>query len=161
MQIDLAFQRQNIRGVGQTHTVKVRKPLLSRPSPAELPFHFVHLRQIIKEKVRLLFGQPFAGPRTGRDRDRPRAESFPAGDVVSSIADDVHLLGTKIEAGMRNRASNGARTQRIAIVMIVGKGTERKEMPEIVMPELQLRPAFQISREQSQRLVRLPRQVFQ
>src|SRR2546423_4280100 len=146
---------------GKFIRLEVRKALLFRPSPAELTFYFVHVRQIIKEKVRLIFRQSLAGPRTGRDRDRPRPESFATGDVVSGVAHDVHLFRTKIEARMCRGASNGARTERITIVMIVGEGAERKEMPKIIMPELQLRAAFQISGEQSQRLIRLPRQVFQ
>src|SRR5437763_16138240 len=107
MKVDLAFQWQNIRGVGQTHTVTVRNLLLSRPSPAELLLHFVHVPQISPDKVGLALRQALARPRAGRDRDRPRAESFAAGNVVPGIANDVDLFRTKFEPGMGHGAANG------------------------------------------------------
>src|SRR5205823_1146284 len=62
---------------------------------------------------------------------------------------------------MRDGATDRTRPERISIVMIVREGAERKEMPEIVMAELQPRAAFQISSEQSERLLRLARQILE
>ena len=129
MKVNLTFQRQNIWCVGQTHTVKVRKLLSSRPSPAEFTFHFVHIGEIIKEKVGLTLGQALPRPRAGGDGNRSCAERLSARDVVPGVTDDIHLLWAKLKAGMGGRTIDGARTKGIAVMMIVGERAEGKEMP--------------------------------
>src|SRR5438270_10036983 len=62
---------------------------------------------------------------------------------------------------MRDGATDRTRPERISIVMIVREGAEREELPKIVMAELQPRAAFQISSEQSKRLLWLARQIFE
>src|SRR4051794_6851965 len=147
MQVDFAFQRQNIRFVGQTHKLRIRKQFSSRRvknSPAERLLHFVHIRQIIKEKVWCVLRQPFARPRASRYRDCPGTERFPAGDVVPGVADDVDVFGLKIEAGVSDRASEGARPERVPVVVIVRESAKGEKMPEIVMSQLQSSAAFQV-----------------
>ena len=58
----------------------------------------LHLRKIVEEEIGLVLRQLLAGPRTGRDRDRARAEDFPAGDVMSGVADDIDRRGREFMA---------------------------------------------------------------
>jgi len=101
----------------------------SRPSsirsPAENSFHFVHIGQIIKEKVGFALRQPLPRPGTGRDRDGARAERFPAGDVVAGIPNDVDLLWRKIDSSRLLRAREGEGAEFVAIRVIVGERAER------------------------------------
>ena len=105
-------------------------------SPAEDLFHFVHIRQIIKEKVRLVFRQLLPRPGAGRDRDGARAECFPAGNVVAGIADHVDLCRRKIDSGLLPRTRESKSAKLITIVVIIGERAKRKEPPQIVVLEL-------------------------
>src|SRR5687767_10088598 len=87
----------------------VTLPARVNRSPAEDPLHFVHVREIIKKKVGLVRRQLLAGPRAGGDRDRPRAERFSAGYVVSGIADDVDLRSDEFYSCSFQRAGKGER----------------------------------------------------
>src|SRR3954464_12052819 len=62
---------------------------------------------------------------------------------------------------MRHGASQGARPECVSIVMIVRERAEGKKLPEIVMPEFESRPAFEVPGQKAKSLFGLSRQIFE
>src|SRR3954468_5994737 len=62
---------------------------------------------------------------------------------------------------MRHGANQGTRPERIPIVMVVRERAKRKELPEIVMPQLELSTAFEIPGQKAKSLPGLARQIFE
>ncbi len=84
---------------------------------------------------------------TSRDADGLGTDDLAAGDVMRSVADYKHSLGSELNGMMRGGATNGVRTKLIPRFAVVGKGAESEMGPEIVMTKFDFRPAPQISRE--------------
>ena len=64
------------------------------------------------------------------------------------VADDVDRRGLELESMLLPRALTGEGAELIAIVMIVGKGSEFKKLPETVVREFKLCASFHVSGEQ-------------
>ncbi len=89
----------------------------------------------------MVFGELFATPGAGRDRDGARAERFPAGDIARRIADHIDLVRGKFATVLFLRACAGKCSEFIPIVVVVGEGAEFKKMPDAVVTEFELRAA--------------------
>jgi hypothetical protein len=95
-----------------------------------------------------------AGEAAGRDRNRPRADRFAAGDVVRSVPDHIHLRRGEIDRVFFSRTRLRETPQFIAIMMIVSKRPELEKPPKPVMSQLQFRPAFHVAGQKTKHILR-------
>ena len=114
------------------------------------------LEKSSNKKSGLCSRETLARARAGRDRNGARAEKLPAGDIVFGVADDIDAGDVEIVTVFLRRARPRESAEFIAIVMIVGKGAEFEVIPKPKMPQLNLRAALQISREQTEHAIFTP-----
>ena len=120
-------------------------------SPSECVHNCFHVRQIINQKIRVMLCKIMPGPSACCDRNRARAERFPAGDVARRVTYNVDLGGGELRSrALLFRARASKSTKLVSVAVIIGKRAEFKKMPDAVVFKLQSRSAGHISREQGQ-----------
>lgn len=136
-------------------------PSIVNGSPSERIDYTFYIRKIIDQKIWLIFCKLLTAPCPGCDGNGTGAEGFAAGDVARRIADHVDLGCGELAAMLFlcPGASNGSKP--VAVVMVVGKGAEFKEVPDAIVFQFQLRTARDIPGEKRQHQMRPRLQSFE
>src|ERR1035441_5012617 len=87
----------------------------------------------------------------GGHGQRFRADEFAAPHVERRVADDDDLLRLQILAQQPPRPRQRGQGDVIAVLVVVGKAAELKQLPQAEMPQLDFRAELDVAREQAQR----------
>jgi hypothetical protein len=91
-----------------------------------------------------------SGPSSPRRHGQgPGAEGPRAGDVVGRVPHDPHALGGKVDAPVAPGPAQGVGPELVADLAVVGEGPDREKVPQAMEPELGLRSAAQVAREEA------------
>jgi hypothetical protein len=118
------------------HSAFSFNPSIVDGSPSERIDYSFHIRKIIDQKVRLIFGKLIATPCAGRHGDRARAQRFTAGNIPRCIADYIDLGGRELAAMLLFRARPGEWSKPVTIPMIICKRAKFEKVPDTVVLEL-------------------------
>ena len=113
--------------------------------PAERRDGCFDVGKIVDHLIRLMFRQLVAGEAPGRDRNRARADCFPARDIVRGVANDVDICRGEIGPVLLPRAPLRKGAELVPIVMIIGERAELEKIPDPIVRKLQLRAPFDIA----------------
>src|SRR4051812_40388633 len=97
----------------------------------------------------------------GGNGDGARAEGSSARNVVRGVANDKDALDGHFDSVHLEHSRAGEAAQLVSVVVIVGIGAEREEVPDAVLRQLQLGAALQVTSQQAEQYVFAPMQRFQ